>query len=342
MEPGSKPIRVITLLVFTCGVAYILVQHSGTLRNNVGRRDSIQYWAGARLLINHDNPYDSHKVGALEQTQGYNDKPLVIRTPPWSLFMFLPLGFLNAFWAWVVWFSVAIVSLVIAMRICWKIYGQDGAQSIFSIVGYTFAPVPACLVAGQMGFLLLLGLIFFLWLEGRRPFLAGAALILPFAKPHLLVLVWITLLLWILWERKYKVAGGLLAALIPATALALVFDATAFRDYQNFMHEAAIGHELIPALSGVIRALFFHRMFWVQFVPLALGSVWCVWYFFKNRERWDWRQHGTAVMVVSILVTPYSWLTDEVVLLPAVVGACFCRPSGWANILEIAVPEDAS
>ena len=29
----------------------------------------------------------------------------------------------------------------------------------------------------------------------------------------------------------------------------------------------------IPAVSGVVRALFFHRMFWVQFVPMCLVRV---------------------------------------------------------------------
>jgi len=322
MGLNSRAFRNVILLGLTCLALYVLVRRSGAMQNSISRRDSIQYWAGARLLLNHENPYDSSRVLKLEKLQGYNeDRPLVIRTPPWSLFMFLPLGFLNAFWAWILWFAASVASLIIAMRISWRLYGQQGAQSIFALVGYTFAPVPACLVAGQMGFLLLLGLILFLWVEGRRPFLAGAALILPFAKPHLLVLFWITLVLWILWERKYRIASGLVAVLVPAVALAFAFDISVFRDYHDFISQAAIGHELIPALSGVIRALFFHRMFWIQFVPLSLGSIWCVWYFFKNRKKWDWRSHGLAVMVVSILVTPYSWITDEVVLLPAVLQA---------------------
>ena len=322
MGVNSKILKTVFLLGLTCIALYVLVQRSGAMQNSISRRDSIQYWAGARLLLNHDNPYDWDKVLKLEQLQGYpEDRPLVIRTPPWSLFMFMPLGLLNVFWAWILWFAASVASLIVSMRICWKLYGQDGAQSVFAIVGYTFAPVAACLVAGQMGFVLLVGLILFVWLEERSPLIAGVALILPFAKPHLLVLFWITLFFWIIWQRKYKIASGLFAALLPVVALAFAFDHGVFRDYRNFMSHAAIGHELIPALSGVVRALFFHRMFWVQFVPLALGSVWCVWYFFRNREQWNWRTHGMTVMVVSILVTPYSWLTDEVVLLPAVLQA---------------------
>ena len=34
---------------------------------------------------------------------------------------------------------------------------------------------------------------------------------------------------------------------------------------------------------------------------------------------WSWRQHGLALLVVSLLTTPYSWMTDEAVLLPAIL-----------------------
>jgi hypothetical protein len=41
-------------------------------------------------------------------------------------------------------------------------------------------------------------------------------------------------------------------------------------------------------------------------------------------RNWSWSDHGLSVMVVSILATPYGWLTDEVVLLPAILFAAMC------------------
>jgi hypothetical protein len=87
------------------------------------------------------------------------------------------------------------------------------------------------------------------------------------------------------------------------------------------LHTASIGHEFIPALSGVVRLLFFRQMFWVQFIPMTLGVVWCVRFFLKNSRCWDWREHGPPLLVVSVLTTPYEWLSDETVLLPAVLQA---------------------
>ena len=87
------------------------------------------------------------------------------------------------------------------------------------------------------------------------------------------------------------------------------------------LRTASIGNEFIPALSGVLRLLFFRHMFWVQFIPLLAGLIWAVRFFARNALSWDWRQHGPALLVVSVLTTPYEWLSDETVLLPAILQA---------------------
>ena len=320
---GNTALKIAIRLALFGLVAFTLVMRSGNIRANVSQRDSIAYWTAGRLLLHGHNPYDASHVLDLERQQGYQaDKPLVLRTPPWSLFMVLPLGFVSAFWAWVLWTAASIGSLVIAMRLCWKMYGGDpGIRNLFLVVGYTFAPLPACLVAGQMGVLLLLGVVLFLFFEADRPFLAGATLILPFAKPHLLSLFWLIFLFWAVARKRRAVAGGLAAAFLVATAISLVFDHNIFHQYREMLYQASIGNEFIPALSGVLRLLFFHHLFWVQFIPAALGLAWCVWFWLVNRANWSWREHGPALMVVSVLTTPYSWLTDEVVLLPAILQA---------------------
>jgi hypothetical protein len=307
-------------------LAYAFVSHWQYLHKNVGQRDSIQYWAAGRLFLHGQNPYDFDAVLELEKQQGYKEnRPLVLRTPPSSLFMVLPLGLFDAFWAWALWTALSLGSLLLAMRLCWKMYGGSIVQrDVFWAVGYTFAPVPACLVAGQMGLVLLIGVVLFLWWEPEHPLAAGAALILPFAKPHLLVLFWVVVLLWVVARKKHSTALGFAVALAIVTATPWALHPTIFYDYRQMLHQASIGNEFIPALSGVIRLLFFRRWFWVQFIPMMLGLVWGLWFYFKNRSHWDWRRQGLPLMVVSVLTTPYSWLPDEVVLLPAVLWAAVC------------------
>jgi hypothetical protein len=304
-------------------LAYTLVLRSPQIRQNVAVRDSVAYWAAGRLLLEHQNPYDRRAVLELEREQGYKDeRPLILRTPPWSLFMVSPLGFLNPFEAWAIWIAISLASLLTGIRLCAKLYGAHATpQNLFTVVGYTFAPVPACLVSGQMGLVLMLGIALFLWWEPDRPLLAGAVLVLPFAKPHLLALFWIVFVLWIVTRRKYQVAVGFLIALGCATGFALLFDPQVLRDYREMLYFASIQNEFIPALSGVLRLLFFRRLFWLQFVPMTAGLLWVIWFFITHMGTWDWRQHGPALLVVSVLTTPYEWLSDETVLIPAILQA---------------------
>jgi hypothetical protein len=322
MSP-PRPVQALARIALAALLAYFLFSRTGELHANVGARDSIAYWAAGRLLLQHENPYDAATVLALERQQGYTEaKALVLRTPPWSLFLMLPLGILNAFWAWIVWIGLSVGVLIWAVRVTWRIFGEGTRPPPFwVIIGYCFAPVPACLVAGQFGMLLLLGIVLFLFLEQNYAFWAGAALILPFAKPHLLSLVWLALALWVCRERKGRIAGGFVSAISIATAIALMFDPVIFQHYRAMLQDAAIGQEFIPALSGVLRLLLLRPFFWAAFIPMSVALVWCTWFYFVNRSKWNWRDQGLTLLVVSVLTTPYAWLTDEVVLLPAMLQA---------------------
>jgi hypothetical protein len=323
---SKKLIKLLVGAALTVAVAYVLVIHMDKVRANVSQRDSIQYWAAGKLLIHRQNPYDVKSTIELEWEQGYvQDRPVLVRTPPWSLFLFLPLGLTNAFWGWLLWMAVSAASLILAMRLSWKMFGKgNDLRSVFLFAGYLFAPVLACLEAAQIGFVLLIGIVLFMFYETERPSLAGAALILPFAKPHLLVFFWVAFLIWIVANKKFKIVGGFIIGLILVTTLALIFDPSAFQHYRDMLRTAAIQGEFIPTVSGVLRLIFFRQYFRAQFVPLLLGFLWCVWFCIKNMVNWSWRDHGLTVMVVSILTTPYGWLTDEVVLLPAVLFAAMC------------------
>jgi hypothetical protein len=310
----------------TAAVVFGLARHRAEIERNVAVRDSIAYWAAGNLLIHQQDPYDHNSVLQLERQQGYrNDRPLVLRTPPWSLFMVVGLGFLSPLCAWLGWLAVSLVCLIAALKLIRQLYGEEGVpRDALTVIAYTFAPVPACLVSGQMGLVLMIGIVVFLWLETKHPFLAGAALLFPFAKPHLLALFWLALLIWTVARQKYRLALGFAVALSAATLLAIAFDPNVFAHYSSMLKEASIGSEFIPALSGVLRLLLLRRYFWAQFAPMALGVVWSLWYLRRNWRTWEWRKHGPALLVVSVLTTPYEWLTDETVLLPAILqGVAF-------------------
>jgi hypothetical protein len=319
-----KTLNLIIGLSLLAVLIWFLISHQQQIRSSVADRDSIAYWAAAKLLVHHQDPYAASSVLDLQQSQGYAaDKPLVLRTPPWSLWMVLPLGLLDAYWAWVAWLAGLLAALILAMRISWRMYGDGPVRppTVFLLAGYLFAPVPACLVAGQLGLVLLAGIVLFFFLEERHPFLAGALLLIPFAKPHLFSLLWPILAIWIATRRKWSMAAGFMLAFASACAIAWAFDPAVFWHYREMVRQASIQSEFIPALSGVVRLIFFRRFFWAQFLPLLAGLLWSARYYWKNRLAWSWKTHGSALLVVSVLTTPYAWMTDEAILLPAILQA---------------------
>jgi hypothetical protein len=61
---------------------------------------------------------------------------------------------------------------------------------------------------------------------------------------------------------------------------------------------------------------------WIQSIPALLGCVWALTYFLKHRK-WDWLEHGSLLVLVSVVVAPYSWFMDQAILLPAVLHGLY-------------------
>jgi glycosyl transferase family 87 len=329
-----KLAKILAALLIAAFFLWFLSSRREQIHAAVKDRDSLSYWAAGKLLLHGQNPYSHVDVLALEQDQGYAfDKPLILRTPPWSLWIVLPLGLLSSYWAWVLWLAVLLACLIISMRICWRLYGNGPRPpTIFILIGYLFAPVAGCLLAGQLGLVLLLAFVLFLKTERKSEFLAGVVLVILFAKPHVSALFWPILAIWIIQRKKWLVASGFITALVIATVIAAAFDPRVFLNYREMLSQSSIQHEFIPALSGVVRLIFFRNVFWIQFVPMVIAFGWSLLYFYRNQQNWEWPVHGPALLVISILATPYAWMTDEAILLPAILQGALWVYSSRSNL----------
>jgi hypothetical protein len=76
-------------------------------------------------------------------------------------------------------------------------------------------------------------------------------------------------------------------------------------------------HEFIPCLSDALRH-FAHGGAWLQYAPCVMASIGALAFFHRHRERWDWATYGPMLLAISIVFAPYAWITDQVLLLPAV------------------------
>jgi uncharacterized membrane protein (UPF0127 family) len=316
------------LVVGICTVAFTLtaVGISGVLLTGNSVCDFVSYWAAGQQLVHRANPYDADAILRLERSAGFPDglPALVMRNPPSALLLALPLGFFSPRTGALLWSLLLIACLTISVRLLWIMHGRP--KDHLHLVAYSFAPALACLLAGQTGLFVLLGLALFLRLHRTRPFLAGVSLWLCALKPHLFLPFCLALLVWIVVTKSYSVLIGASLSLIISTAVAFILGPLAWIQYGQMMRASGISGEAIPCLS-----IMFHRISpntaWGQYLPMFLGCVWALAYFRKHYNDWDWMGHGSLVMLVSLVVAPYAWFTDQAILIPALLHAVYLARS---------------
>jgi hypothetical protein len=334
----TSPLRMLAAgCLILIGMAFFVFVSSN---NKAADKDFISYWATGQQLAHRANPYDAAAILRVEQASGLEgDRPLVMRNPPNAFFLAAPLGWLSSRVGLMVWSCILLTSLVVSIRLIWQLHGRQ--QDRLHLLGYCFAPVIACLLAGQIGIFLLLGIVLFLYFLKSRPFFAGASLLLCAVKPHLFLSFALVLLAWGLTgkssrEPRRVLAGGV-SAMLASCALAFFLDPQAWQQYWQMMHAAGIEHEFIPTLSTVFRLLVDRDAIWPQFVPSAIACVWGLWYYFSRSPNWSWQREGLLVLIVSVACSPYAWFSDEAVLLPAVLGGVYSAQDRGRSLIPFGV-----
>lgn len=83
------------------------------------------------------------------------------------------------------------------------------------LVTFSFSATLTALFFGQVNSLTLLGLALFLFFERKgKEFWAGISLVLTLVKPHLVVLTLPTLILYLVWHKKWRALSGFGLALV--------------------------------------------------------------------------------------------------------------------------------
>jgi len=318
----------ICTLLFALTIVGVCASVLGT--DAAGRRDFVEYWASGYQLAHHANPYDGDAILRLERLVGFPPKTpvLIMWNPPPSLLLVLPLGFLGPITADLLWLLLLCVCLAASVRMVWMMHGRPKNQLHW--LGYSFAPALVCLLTGQVSIFVLLGLVLFLRLHQSQPFLAGLSLWLGLLKPHLFLPFGIVLLVWAILTRSYKLVAGTAIALGVSTAIAFLLDPLVWVHYgqmMSTMSTARMQQELIPCVSIMLRWIISPQTMWLQYLPSALGCIWALVYFRKHYEDWDWMEHGSLLMLVSVLLAPYTWLMDQAVLIPALLHAAYLSRS---------------
>jgi Glycosyltransferase family 87 len=328
---SGKAVKALPLL----GAAALLLASLGVLSavlyRNAANRDFISYWSSARLLLAHKNPYARKQILAMENAAGgkYREA-LVMRNPPWALFAVAPLGLFSPQVSACLWLVTLIVLALLAIK-CLRLGTRPPP-----LVVWLFAPILGCAMAGQMSILLLAGIAFFFKYHQERPWLSGVALLMPALKPHLFLLLWPVILIECARRRNWKLLAAFGVGLTAAAVFPLLFDAHIWTHYVAAMRAEHIEERYLPNLSFLLRWMTPGHPLWMQAVPSLLGLALCARYYWRRRRIWNWRVDGAALLLVSTMVSPYSWPFDQLLMIPAIMHVCSVRPGRrWAPWLAV-------
>jgi hypothetical protein len=314
------PIKVIAAALMLAVAVSILAY--GMSDSEAAKRDFLCYWAAGQQLVHHQNPYDGDAILSIQQSAGYKEThPFYMRNPPTAFVIAYPLGFVGARPGAVLWSIAIIACLMVSIRLLWILNGRPDDR--LHLVSYLFPPALACLLAGQTGIFLLFGIVLFLYLNHSHPCLAGMGLFVMALKPHLFLPLGAVLLLWIFLTRSFRVLAGALTAVGLCLAIAQLLDHSCWTHYLAMLRAEDIGQEFVPTLSLLFRMVVARNHAWVQFIPAAIACRWAIRYYLDNREHWDWQKNAPLLLLVSVMVAPYAWFTDEVIVLPAILAGLY-------------------
>jgi hypothetical protein len=86
----------------------------------------------------------------------------------------------------------------------------------------------------------------------------------------------------------------------------------------------------------LLRQWVYPHTLWIQSLPFVSGCIWALVYYYKRRHVWDWATHGSVLMLVSVLVAPYTWFMDQVILIPAILAGAYSTNSrAWIAVLAL-------
>ena len=290
-------------------------------------RDFVEYWAATRLLLTGNNPYGPRELFELQRSVGWTDSiPLLMWNPPWTLSFILPFGLASFDIAQFSWLLLNTFIVLLCAKQLWLLYG--GAPTAYRtawLVVLTFAPAYLVLILGQIGPLILLGLVGFLHCARAKHWKwAGALTILVSIKPHLLYLFWIALVLWIIEKRQWQLMIGVAVSGFIAATIPLLFSPYVYTDYIQLNRTAKLPTPFdwqTPTMGQAARFFFAPEAVWLQFVPSLIGVFWLLFHWHKSKNQWEWSAQLPILIVASLATTSFAWSFDYIVLLPAIIQA---------------------
>jgi glycosyl transferase family 87 len=292
--------------------------------------DFVEYWASGRLCLTNGNPYSWDAMLELEKSVGMKpdhspitgeETPLMMFNPPWTLVFVMPLAWPSFALSRLIVFVLGVGMVVFCADAIWRIYGGAIEKRwIAWLVALTFVPTLQVLQMGQIGPLILLGLVAFLFYVHESGWAAGIATVLIAIKPHLFGVFAAALFLWTIHHRRWSIFAGAAVTVTIIMGCLLAANPHLIEQYAHCIRVHSPRDGRTPVFGSLFRIIFDRNQFWLQVIPQVIGLIWIVVYWYRRRDHWDWHEELPLLVLVSMLTTPYgAWPFDLVVLLLPVI-----------------------
>lgn len=336
---NNRMIYQVALWVFLILSIFVLIRLAPILTKPeiIPSDDFVRFWAGGKLNLQGENPYDTLrieqfqiKVGDLISGQTANS---IILNPPWAISLIMPFSLFNYPISRLAWLVISTSLILFSSHLLWRIYSPNLKHLwLVLLIVFIFAPTISVLEKGQITALILLGITGFLYYAviDRNDWLAGVFLALASIKPQMIVLFWIFLLFWIIHQRRWLILISTAITVLSLILLAMIFNPHIIQQYFGMLQTYRISDWAVPTIGSYLRFFWFGtQRFWWQFLPVVLGGIWSIYYWYRHHKTWNWLDELPIILLVSMVVSPYSWTYDLVILIPAIVLAAIWIATDW-------------
>ena len=277
-------------------------------------------WAGGRALLEGLNPYDTAVWGPLRARYGSEWIPdSRVPFPLWTLLFHLPFSALDLAWGAAAWLSLLMMLLGFSIfLIVFELVGNllpIGEFAVLVVGAFLFRGSVISLRGGQLTFVLLFILVLFWFLlRHGHSFWAGFVLAFIMLKPNPFILLAPLVGVWLVWRREWRVAAGGLTAVGLMFFMSWLVLPGWFLDWLDVRGKTEYAI-MMPTVWGIAHDLAME--WWVVLGLLLAVSVTAVigWLVFVRPVGMDETAVLSLAVVGSLIVTPYAWVYEHLLLL---------------------------
>ena len=298
--------------------------------NYMNGRDFFTFWLGGRMILDGQDPtvtteWFNAVAHYTQEGLGYVKTPIYayFNYPFYVAVLFIPLALLPYQVAAVLWLLLSQLMVAFTAWVVMSNWQTERKKSfIFPIVAalLVFRPLMVTLWSAQLGVLLLFlsALAALLWTK-QRWFWSGVALAFLMVKPTVGLPIIGICGLWLLRDRRWTAIAGGIAGGIGLLLLGMVVKPNwlpVFLGMGKHMIDVTFGYN--PTLWGLGGALCQHTApcqvwaGWVLSILAALAGIFSV---YQKRIALTPIQVMAFAIPPAVLVTPYLWAYDQVVLI---------------------------